>query len=40
MHNIKLAAVVLCAAVFATDALAMDLSLNDAVEKSWHSPKI
>lgn len=33
MHNIKLAAVVLCAAVFATDALAMDLSLNDAVEK-------
>lgn len=33
MHSIKFAAFVICAAIMSTNAFAMDLSLNDAVEK-------
>lgn len=33
MHSIKFAAFVICAAIISTNAFAMDLSLNDAVEK-------
>ena len=33
MHSIKFAAIVMCAAIMSTNAFAMDLSLNDAVEK-------
>ena len=33
MHSIKFAAIVICAAIMSTNAFAVDLSLNDAVEK-------
>lgn len=33
MHSIKFAAIVMCAAIMSTNAFAVDLSLNDAVEK-------